>query len=69
MNTKDAYNLFNMMQYNFDYTSCTIVFREDAKHYWDKWIASNFNIINFINRLDDSNKKLLFQWGEKYFNN
>lgn len=61
-----TYNIFLNMQCNFSYFICTKLFPNDSEHFWEKWKNSEENIINFINRLDETNKKIVLNWG--YFN-
>lgn len=57
------YNIFLNMQCNFSYCICTKLFPDDSKHFWGKWKNSEENMINFLNRLDEINKKIVLKWG------
>jgi hypothetical protein len=47
---------YQYMQNNFDYTLCREIFH-DYDHMYNKWLASNGNIITYISLMDCSNRE------------
>ena len=46
--------ILNIMQVNFSMERCKSIFGHDYMHYWNKWTSTDGNIIEFINRLDET---------------
>jgi hypothetical protein len=58
-----SFSIYLKMQCQFSYEICQRIWPDCSDHYWKKWITANNNIINFIDRLDEQNKLLMFEWG------
>ena len=43
------------------------IFQELSDHLYSKWIDSDFNLLDFMNKLDANNKYVLLKWGEQNF--
>jgi hypothetical protein len=57
-----AFDKFLKLQVNFNKDMCIDIFKNDAEHLFQKWLYCNYNIIEFINRLDDNNKHIILSW-------
>jgi hypothetical protein len=67
-NTSDfkyLFKIFSFAQFNFGKEMVKKIFGDDWEHYWDKWTSCDHNLIDFINRLDDSNKDKFFLYLNK----
>jgi hypothetical protein len=64
------YESFDMMlfiQNHFDKKLSDELFTDLSDHIFDKWLQSEYNILNFISRLDNVNKKIICEWVEKNY--
>lgn len=57
-----AFDKFIKLQVNFNKDMCIDIFNNDAEHLFQKWLYCNYNIIEFINRLDENNKHIILSW-------
>lgn len=63
------YNLFFFIQNNLTTEVLQKIFTKDYKHYELKWISTNYNLLNFMNLLDENNQNRLIEWGKKNYTN
>lgn len=54
------FNFFYNIQNKLDKNICYEIFKDD--HYFKIWERNNYNILNFIDSLDDYNKLILLEW-------
>lgn len=62
------YYLFLTIQNRLDKRAFYKIFGADYQHYEKKWILSEYNLLYFLNMLDDINKEKLFSWGKNITN-
>lgn len=55
-------DVFIYLQSKFNKTICEEIFEEDSDHLFQKWTSCDYNIINFLSRLDEVNKQKLLMW-------
>ena len=68
MSLLESYNKFLYMQCHFSKDVCDNVFGNLSDHIYKKWESVDLNIIDFLSRLDDVNKRKLFTWVENKMN-
>ena len=67
MDTIQSYNFLLCVQDNFNKQICDTLFGDLSNHIYYKWLDSEYNILNFLSKLDDNNKDTLLKWGESFY--
>jgi hypothetical protein len=55
------------IQNRFDKQLSDELFTDLSDHIFEKWLQSEYNILNFISRLDVVNKQIICDWCEKNY--
>ena len=63
MDILDMYNVFMYLQVNFNKDMSDNIFEDLSDHLFEKWLKCEYNILNFISMLDNSNRIKLINWG------
>lgn len=61
----DNLNLFWYIQNIFCKEICDKIFENSSDHIYEKWVESNYNLLNFLSKLDVYNRLKILQWVEK----
>ena len=61
----NCYKIMSYIQCNFNKKISDDIFNELSDHLYSKWIDCDFNLLNFMSRLDKQNKLILLNWGEQ----
>ena len=48
----------------FDKEICNKLFGDLSNHIYQKWIDSDFNLVNFLSKLDNQNKLHFMKWAK-----
>ena len=64
MNVDGYYNIFFSLQIRYNKKMSDEIFGEGeiSDHLFEKWKHCDYNIIDFISRLDSGNKQKIFNW-------
>ena len=56
--------ILTSMQCNFSLARAEEIFGRDSAHFWNKWLTSDSNLLNFLTRLDLINRERMYIWGK-----
>ena len=62
-NLTDCYEVLKYLQANIWDNVIREIFPDDTEHYIEKWRNSEYNIINFLNSLDQNNLEKVLTYG------
>ena len=59
-----SYKLLFFIQNNFDKKVSDKLFGISSDYLFEKWLNTEYNILNFMAMLDNENRNLLLLWGD-----